>query len=460
MSDPNRTATEKIPPQALEAEQSVLGAMLLSREAIDIAIENLSDDDFFKPAHAKIFKAITALYNSNTPADLLSVSSLLSKRKQLADVGGRAYLANLTDGTPGSANLEHHCSLVAEKSALNKMIEAANRVLAKVYDQSTDVEDLIEDTEQRIFAIKERKLKKSAVIIGDHIQDSLSMLEAGASGTITGIPSGLGGGNSPLDRLTSGFQPADFIVIGARPSVGKTALAMEIVEYNSVDRNAPVLVFSLEMSARQLSFRTLCSRARVSSDRARNNRLRDDDWTRLSIAAGNISESPIYIDDSPSLGYLEMRAKARRAKSQHDIKLIVIDYLQLMAQPRRAESREHGIDINSQAIKAMAKELDVPVIVLSQLNRQMELRGKDARPQLSDLRESGAIENHADLIMFIHRPRDEEGHWGKEGEIILAKQRNGPTGNIDIVFVKEYARFELKEIHERQEPDIFRGEVD
>jgi len=438
-------ALDKIPPQALEAEQAVLGAMLLSREAIDAAAELLVDRFFYRPAHRKIFKAIIDLYDKGEPADLLTVSHELTSRDQLEDVGGRTYLAGLTEATPSIANIEHHANIVLEKATLNSLIESANAILSRVYDQTQNVDDLLDSAEQEIFSIKESKLKGAFTPLGEILPGTFQAIEqySQREGFLTGVPSGW----QPLDELTSGFQKSDLIVIACRPSVGKTSFSLNVAEHLAVDKKIPVVIFSLEMSKEQLAQRLLCSRARISSHLMRTGRLADDQWTNLSIAVGPLSEAPIFIDDTPSMTVLEMRAKARRLKTRENIGLVVIDYLQLIQGPRNVESRQQEISFISRSLKAMARELQVPVIALSQLSRQVEMRGKDAKPQLSDLRESGAIEQDADVVIFIHRPRDEDGHWGPEAEILLAKQRNGPTGRIDLAFVKDYARFEMVDIY-------------
>ena len=436
---------EKIPPQSLEAEQAVLGAMLLAREAIDAACEILVDRFFYSPAHRKIFKAIIDLYDKGEPADLLTVAHELTSRNQLDDIGGRAYLAGLTEAAPSIANTEHYANIVLEKAAMNSLIESANSILSRVYDQTQNVDDLLDSAEQEIFSIKENKLKGAFTALGEILPGTFQAIEqyAQREGFLTGLPSGW----APLDELTSGFQKSDLIVIACRPSVGKTSLSLNIAEHLAVDQKVPVIIFSLEMSKEQLAQRLLCSRARVSSHLMRTGKLADSQWTNLSIAVGPLSEAPIFIDDTPSMTVLEMRAKARRLKRRENIGLVIVDYLQLIQGPRSAESRQQEISVISRSLKAMARELQVPVIALSQLSRQVELRGKVAKPQLSDLRESGAIEQDSDVVIFIHRPRDEDGHWGTEAEILLAKQRNGPTGKIDLVFLKDYARFELMDIY-------------
>ncbi len=317
--------------------------------------------------------------------------------------------------------------------------------MTKVYDQTQNVDDILDSAEHEIFSIKEQKLKGTFTPLGEILPDTFKEIELHSQreGHLTGIPSGF----QPLDDMTSGFQKSDLIIVASRPSVGKTSLSMNIVEHVAVDSHIPTIIFSLEMSKEQLAQRLLCSRARISSHLMRTGKLADEQWTNLSIAVGPLSEAPIFIDDTPSMTVLEMRAKARRLKSRENIGLIVIDYMQLIQGPARVENRQQEVSYISRSLKAMARELGVPVIALSQLSRQVELRGKDAKPQLSDLRESGSIEQDADVVMFIHRPRDEEGQWGNEAEVILAKQRNGPTGKIDLMFVKDFARFELREFY-------------
>ena len=432
---------EKVPPQAIEAEQSVLGAMLLSKEAIDSVAQILKEKYFYRPEHRKIYKAIVDLYDKNEPADLITVSEELELRGQLESVGGRAYLATLAESTPSVVNAAHHAQIVLDKATLNRLIEAANSILTRVYEKNEDVDDLLDAAEQEIFAIKEEKLKGAVVPIKDILHETFKTIESYSErkGNVTGVPSGF----SDLDMLTSGFQNSDLVIIACRPSVGKTAFSLNVAEHVAVDNKIPVLIFSLEMSKEQITQRLLCSRARVSSHLLRTGRLADDQWTNLSIAVGPLSEAPIFIDDTPLLSVLEMRAKARRLKSSHGLGLVIIDYLQLVQEPKNSESRQQAISYISRSLKALARELKIPVIALSQLSRQIELRGKDAKPQLSDLRESGALEQDADVVIFIHRPRDEEGHWGAEAEIMLSKQRNGPTGVVPLTFVKDYARFEL-----------------
>lgn len=438
-----------IPPQAVEAEQAVLGGMFLSKDAIDIAVELLHDSYFYRPAHRKIFKAIISLYERNEPADLVTVSDELANRGQLDDVGGRAYLTGLIDATPGISNIEHHARIVLEKATRSMLIDTANAIIYKANENGNNLDELLDAAENSIFSIKDKKLRRVCSPVKDLLPEVYDEIETHTrTGEISGLPSGF----SDLDDLTSGFQDSDLVVIASRPSVGKTAFSLNIAEHLATKNGVPVMIFSLEMSNKQLVQRMLCTRARVPSHRVRAGRLSDEQWTTLSMAVGPLSEAPIFIDDTPTMTVLEMRAKARRIKSREDIRLIIVDYMQLIQGLKGAENRQQEITFISRSLKAMARELAIPVIALSQLSRQVELRGKEARPQLSDLRESGAIEQDADMVIFIHRPRDSQGHLGKDAEVIIGKQRNGPTGVVDLVFVKEYARFGLLEEY-REYPD-------
>jgi replicative DNA helicase len=453
---PAPVGLERVPPQNIDAEQAVLGAMMLSKDAIDIVVELLIPSYFYRPAHKKIFGVITELYNDNKPADLITVSEELSNRNWLDDTGGRAYLAGLTEASPSIVNAEHHARIILDKASRYSIISTANSMLANAYDESQTTDELLDSAEASIFGIKEQTLKVQARFMKDIVNDAINSLEKARKEGMTGLPSGY----SDLDKLTSGFQRSDLIIIACRPSVGKTSLALNITEYLSVDNNIPVLFLSLEMVDEQLAMRLLSSRARVSSHRMRNGYMKDDEWTQLSKAKGPISDAPITIIDSATMTVMEIRALARRQKAQNNIQLIVFDYLQLIAVSQRFENREKEVSYISHSLKALAKELAIPVIALSQLSRQVELRGKNAKPQLSDLRESGTLEQDADVVLFIHRDRDENGHWGPDAEILLSKQRNGPTGKIDLTFIKDYARFELTDKwHEPDTEDkVYRGD--
>jgi len=429
-------AYNHIPPQNIEAEQSVLGAMLQFPEAVDTAIEKLRFEYFYKPEHQKIFKAISDLYATDQPIDIVTVAEALTQSGHLDDAGDRSYIAGLTEAVPGLANHEHHCNIVLDKALRNQLSETCQSIAANIYDESQTTNDLIDSAEQQIFKIKEFNLKRPVRSMADILPDAYKNIEC-AKGGLTGLPSGY----RDLDRLTSGFQRSDLVIIACRPSVGKTSLALNITDYLAVKNDIPVLIFSIEMKDESLAQRLLCSHARVSSYRMRNGYLKDHEWTNLSLAARPISDAPIFIDDTPNIDLLEMRAKARRHVSKHKIQMIIIDYIQLIRGPK-AESRQQEVTEISRSIKAMARELDVVVLALSQLSRQVELRGKAAKPQLSDLRESGALEQDADAVIFIHRHRDEMGDLGEDAEIILSKQRNGPTGRVEMKFLKDYTRFE------------------
>ena len=440
----------KLPPQAVDVEQAVLGAMLIEREAIPKAIEILPADSFYDPRHEKIYAAMGVLFERGNPVDLITLSEELKRRGDLDDVGSY-YLTELTAGVASAANVEYHARIIAEKSLLRKLIATMTGVVGEAYDPTTDAFDLLDDAERQIFQISESQLRKGVVAMKDVMMGTVAHLESihGQTGGITGVPSGL----NALDAMTGGWQPSDMVVIAARPSMGKTALSLAVTRNAALhpEKPAGVAYFSLEMSAQQLAQRLLTSEARVDAQRARTGRLHDDDWPKLAKAAGRLSAAPIFIDDTPGLGILELRAKCRRLKAEHDIGLVIVDYLQLMhgSGGGKNANREQEIAQISRSMKGLAKELNVPVLALSQLSRAVETRGGDKRPQLSDLRESGSIEQDADVVMFIYRAErygitvDESGNSTEGlGELIIGKQRNGPIGNVKVAFVNQYARFE------------------
>jgi replicative DNA helicase len=445
--------TERVPPQATEVEQAVLGAMLLDREAIGRAIEVIDEACFYKPAYAKIFSAMVSLYDKNQPVDLITLGEELSRRNQLEEVGGRAELLDLTDSIATSANIEYHSRIVLEKATLRKLIQATTEIITRCYDSSEEADYLLDSAEQKIFDISEKRIKPGFLKLGDILPHTFESIDKIREGHITGLATGF----KDLDSLTAGLQPADLVVVAGRPSMGKTSFSLSIAEYLAVEEKIPVAVFSLEMAKNQLANRMLCSRARISSHRMRTGRLSDHEWANLSIAAGPLSEARIFLDDTPSIGVLEMRAKARRLKARENVGLLIVDYLQLMQGPRGAENRQQEISMISRALKGLAKDLDVPILALSQLSREVERRGGERRPHLADLRESGAIEQDADLVMFVYRPEmygiESIDIYGKKensdgiAEIIVSKHRNGPTGSVFLSFVKDYARFENLELH-------------
>ena len=449
---------DRVPPQAQEVEQAVLGAMLLDREAIGSAIEILDESCFYSPAHQKIFSAIVSLYDRGEPADLVTLPQELAKRKQMEEVGGRLYIIGLVEGVATSANIEYHCRIVLEKSTLRKLIETSTEVITKCYNESEEVNMLLDNAEQRIFEISEKRIKQGFVPLSDILPHTFESIDRIKEGHITGFPTGF----QELDSLTAGLQKSDLVVVAGRPSMGKTSFCLSFVENIAVENKIPVAIFSLEMEKNQLANRMLCSRARISSHKMRSGRLSDHEWTNLSIAVGPLSEAKIFVDDTPGMGVLEMRAKARRLKAKEDIGLVIVDYLQLMQGPRGAESRQQEIALISRALKGLAKDLNVPVVACSQLSRAVETRGGERRPQLADLRESGAIEQDADLVMFIYRPelygiksmdfKKDKISTDGIAEIIVAKHRNGPTGSVLLSFVKQYARFENPELVHTETP--------
>ena len=436
-----QTTLERLPPQNLDAEQAVLGAMLLEEQALVQAAELLDEGAFYKDTHRKIFSTLLALYKATVPVDLLTVTEELKKRNQLDAVGGPSYLATLTSVVPTSANAEHYCRIVKQKAILRDLIRASTQIAAECYDEAHDPDLLLDRAETRIFDIASKKLRRDAVAMKDIIKSSIEMIDTlyQRKGMITGLPTGF----VDLDRELAGLQPADLIVVAGRPAMGKSSFALCVAEHVALQQKAGVAVFSLEMSKENLVQRLLCSHARINAHNVRTGMLSTSDWPNLTKAAGKLSEAPIYIDDSPSVSILELRARARRLKSRHDISLIILDYLQLMEESANAENRQQEISIISRGLKALARELNVPVIAVSQLSRAPERR-ETFRPRLSDLRESGAIEQDADVVLMLFRedyynPTDENKGTA---ELIIAKQRNGPTGTVRLAFINEYTRFE------------------
>lgn len=435
---------EKLPPHNLEAEQSLLGAMLISPDVIPDIVETIDADSFYTEGHQNIFRAIVELYARGEPADPITVAELLSSKGQLEEAGGKPYIHTLISVVPSAANAQYYARIVERNSALRSLIRAASEIAALGYEGPEDVEAAIDRAESLIFAIANRRMSERFVPIKDLLAEGFSTVEHLYENKehVTGFASGF----QDLDALTAGFHPGDLAIIAARPSMGKTALALNIATHIGLE-NVPVAIFSLEMSREQLAQRMMCSEGKIDSHRLRTGHLRDEDWTRLSSAIGRLAEAPIYIDDTPSIGILEVRAKSRRLFSRHRPGVIIVDYLQLMQSYRRVESRQQEIAEISRGLKILAKELSVPVIALSQLSRAVEQRGKNARPQLSDLRESGAIEQDADLVLFIHRniyadPSDPDAAEERgTAELILAKHRNGPTGAVKLAFMEQYTRF-------------------
>ena len=444
-------SSHKLPPQHIEAEQSVLGGILIENEAINRVTEILDPDDFYRDAHRKIYNALINLSERDEPADLITLSNELRKIDQLDSIGGASYLASLIDSVPTAANIEYYAKIVKEKSILRKLIQTSTEIITQSYEERGDVEGFLDEAERAIFDISERRVRPSFYSIREIVKDSFTTIERlfKKKELVTGVPSGF----KELDRMTAGFQPSDLVIIAGRPSMGKTAFCLDIAEYAAIDNKIPVAIFSLEMSKEQLVIRMLCSQAHVEGTRLRTGYLTESDWPKLTIAAGNLSEAPIYIDDTAALSVLELRAKARRLKADRGLGIVIVDYLQLMKGRARVESRQQEISEISRSLKALAKELNIPVIAVSQLSRKTEERTGN-RPQLSDLRESGAIEQDADLILFIYRDevynRDPDNPNRGKAEVIIGKQRNGPIGKIDLAFLDKFTTFK----------DLYKGEAE
>lgn len=432
---------DKIPPQNNEAEMAVLGAMLLDNETIPKAIEVLGEEFFYKNAHRKIYSAIVRLFDENKGVDLVTMIEELRRINSLDEVGGPSYITSLASSVPTAANFDHYAKIVKEKMLLRKLISTSTQIVTDCFDTSQEVDVLIDKAEKLIFDVTSKKLDRRFVPMREVIKSSIETIDNlyQRKENITGV----GTGFRDFDIKTAGLQPSDLIIVAGRPSMGKSAFATCMAEHAAIVDKIPVAFFSLEMSKEQLVQRMLCSHARVDAHKVRTGFLSQADWPRLVSAAGKLSEAPIYIDDTPGITILEMRAKARRLKAQFDIQLIVLDYLQLMQGPLKADSRQQEISEISRSLKALARELRVPVIAISQLSRAVEQRA-DHRPQLSDLRESGAIEQDADLVVLLLREEYYNQTEENRGlaEAIIAKQRNGPTGTVEMSFIGEYMRFE------------------
>lgn len=434
---------------------SLLGALLIDNSYIPNACTIITRDDFYDRRHQIVFDAIVALFEQNVPADLVTVTDKLVTLMQLENIGGRGYLVELTEDVYTAANCERYAEIVREKSILRKLMHLTSTIFTKAQRQEGEVRDLLDEAESKIFEISTHRTDKGFELIKDLLPATFNKMEELEK--LKGQVSGLATGFSYLDEITAGMHPGEFIVIAGRPGMGKTAFALRIIENVAVELGKGCAIFSLEMSSEQIVQRLLSSRARVGSHRLRTGRLRDHEWTNLNIAAGPLAESPIYIDDSATMTIWDLRTKARLLRSQYDIGLVVVDYLQLMNSGERSENRQQEISLISRSLKGLAKELDIPVIACSQLSRLVETRGGEKRPILADLRESGAIEQDADVVMFVYRSaayklstEEREALKGTEeenlAEIIIAKQRNGPTGTIKLTFLDEFIRFENREM--------------
>ena len=442
MTDQNSEV--RLPPNSIEAEQALLGCILIENSAISKVVSILQPDSFYKPAHSKIYKVMLELFEENETIDTITVVDKLQKSGELENVGGAYYIAGLSTETASSENVEYYGKIVADKSTLRHIISTSIDLSTLAYEGTSEVTDILDKAEQKLFALSQNFTRGGFVQIEDMLHDVLDKWGNHKKGQFLGVPSGF----SDLDKKLSGFQKSDLVILAGRPSMGKTALALSMARNAAVDHDIKIGVFSLEMSCAQLTERLITAEAKVDSHLVRDGRLPAKDWKKLSKAAGNLAKAQIFIDDSADLNIMELRAKARRLKAEKGVDAIIIDYLQLLNVPGRTESRQQEISFISRSLKALAKDLDVPVIALSQLSRALEAR-QDKRPMMSDLRESGAIEQDADVVLFVYRPivyskkEEDEGR----GEIIISKHRNGPTGIIDVAFVDKYARFENMDLH-------------
>ena len=439
-------ALGKIPPHNLEAEQSVLGAMIINKDAINIAVEQLHPEDFYREANEEIYRAIIELYNRNEPVDLVTLSEELKKRDTLENIGGLHYLAELSGGVGLSSNIKYYCDIVEEKSILRRLILSCDNIMGKSYEDNEEVNSIIEQAEKEIFDITQGRHRRGFVSIKEVLLDSFSRIEklAAHQGELTGLTTGF----IDIDNKLSGLQKSDLILLAARPSMGKTALGVNIAINSAIKADASVAIFSLEMSKEQLAQRMISSVAHVDLQKIISGRLEEEEWLKIINVMAPLSQANIFIDDTAGISLLEMKAKCRRLKIEKGLDLVVIDYLQLMESESRHESRQQEISSISRGLKALAKEMECPVIALSQLSRAPELRS-DHRPILSDLRESGAIEQDADVVMFLYRDEyyNEDSDKKNIGEVIIAKHRNGPTGTVELVWKKEFTKFLNKEIY-------------
>jgi replicative DNA helicase len=437
----------RIPPQAVELEEAVLGAIMLEKDAVLSVLDVLKPESFYKESHQKIYRAIVDLSMQEKAIDILTVTEELKKKKELEEIGGPLYITQLTSKVASAAHLEFHARIVQQKFIQRELIRVSSSIQKMAFDETIDVDDLLDQAESDLFDIAEGNIKKETARINVLIKEALHQIEEAAKREdhLSGVPSGY----TKLDRITSGWQKSDLIIIAGRPSMGKTAFVLSMARNIAVEHNRPVAFFSLEMSSMQLVTRLIVSETELPSNRIRNGRLEEYEWKQLEYKIKSIVDAPIYIDDTPAISIFELRAKCRRLRVQHHVEMIVIDYLQLMTGLGDTKgNREQEVSTISRALKSIAKELDVPVVALSQLNRSVELRSGNKRPQLSDLRESGAIEQDADLVLFIHRPEkydifeDEKGNSTLGlAEVIVAKHRNGPVGEITLRFKDEYAKF-------------------
>lgn len=438
---PSNSGFDRMPPQDVAAEQSVLGGMMLSKDAIADVVEELRSNDFYRPAHETIYDSIIDIYGRGEPADAVTVAAELTKRGDIGRIGGAAYLHTLISLVPTAANAGFYARIVRERAVLRRLVEAGTRIVQLGYAaDGGDVDQLVNTAQAEVYAVTERNSSEDYIPIADLISPTMDEIETiqHHGGGLSGVPTGF----ADLDRLTNGLHPGQLVIVAARPAIGKSTLALDFARSAALRHHQATVVFSLEMSKSEITMRLMSAEARVPLQNMRKGQMRDEDWTRIAQATGAISEGPLFIDDSPNMSLMEIRAKCRRLKQRHDLKFVVIDYLQLMSSGKRVESRQQEVSEFSRSLKLLAKELEVPIVALSQLNRGPEQR-TDKKPAMSDLRESGSIEQDADVVMLLHREDayDRESPRAGEADIIVAKHRNGPTDTIVVTFQGHYSRF-------------------
>jgi replicative DNA helicase len=430
---------ERTPPQDIAAEQCVLGGMMLSKDAIADVVEVLRGHDFYKPAHQAVYDTIIDLYGRGEPADAVTVAAELSKRGEIARIGGAPYLHTLISSVPTAANAGYYAKIVRERAILRRLVEAGTRIVQLAYSNG-DADDVVDQAQAEVYAVTERRISEDYLPLSEIMEGTLDEIDAinSRGGQLTGVPTGF----VDLDQLTNGLHPGQLVVVAARPAIGKSTLALDLARSASVKHGLTSCIFSLEMGRNEITMRLLSAESRVAMHSMRSGTMTDQDWTRLARRMGEVSSAPLFIDDSPNMSMMEIRAKCRRLKQRHDLRLVIVDYLQLMTSPRRVENRQQEVSEFSRSLKLLAKELDVPIVALSQLNRGPEQRA-DKRPQLSDLRESGSIEQDSDLVILLHREDayERESPRAGEADLIVAKHRNGPTATVTVAFQGHYSRF-------------------
>ena len=440
VSSGDRASHDRTPPQDIAAEQSVLGAMLLSKDAIADVVEIVRGHDFYRPAHETIFDTIIDLYGRGDPADAITVAAELTRRGELGRVGGAPYLHTLTASVPTAANAEYYADIVRERAILRRLVEAGTRIVQMGYGSDGDVDDIVDRAQAEVYSVTDRRTSEDYAVLSEIMEGALDEIEAIGSrgGAMVGVPTGF----EDLDRLTNGLHPGQLIIVAARPGLGKSTLGLDFARAAAIRNHLASVIFSLEMTRNQITMRLLSAEARVALHHMRTGQMSDDDWNRIARRTGEVSSAPLFIDDSPNMSMMEIRAKSRRLKQRHDLRLLIVDYLQLMQSPKRVESRQVEVAEFSRSLKLLAKELEIPVVALSQLNRSPEQRA-DKKPMLSDLRESGSIEQDSDMVILLHREDayEKESPRAGEADLIVAKHRNGPTATITVAFQGHYSRF-------------------